>query len=60
MPGSPLLRKSLKEIAKPGTAVPPNPNFDMETLDFIDQNSHNLTPRVLVKAARALRLDLNV
>ena len=59
-PGSPLLRKFLKEIAKPGTAVPPNPNFDMATLDFIDQNSHNLDRKELVKAARALRLDLNV
>lgn len=59
-PGSPLLRKYLKKIAKPGTAVPQNPDFSMETLDFIDQNSHNLTPKELVKAAQALGLDLNV
>ena len=47
-PGHPLLREYLVKIAKPGRAVPENPNFDRSTLDFIDQNSHNLTPEELV------------
>lgn len=58
--GNSLLEKYLKKIAKPGTAVPQNPDFSMETLDFIDQNSFNLTPKEMVKAARALRLDFNI
>jgi hypothetical protein len=58
-PGSPLLRSFLVKLAKPGTAVPPAPNYDRATLDFIDENSHNLTPEELVKAGRALRLNFN-
>ena len=59
LPGNPLLRKILVNIAKRGTAVPQSPNFDRATLDFIDQNSSNLSPEELVKAGRALRLNFN-
>ena len=55
-PGHPLLREFMIKIAKPGTPVPEDPNFDRPTLDFIDQNSHNLTPEELVKAGRTLGL----
>ena len=55
-PGHPLLREFMIKIAKPGTPVPENPNFDRSTLDFIDQHSHNLTPEELVKAGRTLGL----
>ena len=59
-PGNLLLKKYLANLAKPGTAVPANPNFSMDTLNFIDQNSNNLSKRQLVDAARALKLNVGV
>lgn len=41
-PGNPLLRAYLANIAERGSVAPANPNFDMATLQFIDQNSARL------------------
>jgi len=57
-PGNLLLKQFLTNIAEPGRVVPENPNFSQDTLNFIDQNSNNLSSIELVKAARALKLDV--
>ncbi|MBA2490563.1 MAG: hypothetical protein H0V34_02285 [Gammaproteobacteria bacterium] len=56
-PGDPLLRQILLRLRERGK-VSVKPNFDMKTLRFIDKNSRNLTAQELVRAAKALKLQL--
>lgn len=56
-PGSPLLRQILAKLRERGRLTA-KPNFDMKTLRFIDQNSRNLSGQELVRAAKALKLQL--
>ncbi|WP_090721169.1 hypothetical protein [Nitrosomonas sp. Nm166] len=57
-PGNPQLQAMLARMVNPGGIVPPNADFSMNTLNFIDQNSANLSKRELVRAALALQLNI--
>jgi hypothetical protein len=57
-PGNSQLQAMLGKMTKPGAPVPANADFSMNTLNFIDQNSANLTSKELAAAALALRLNI--
>jgi hypothetical protein len=56
--GNALLADVLQSIAEPGVTPPEDPDFDRETLEFIDGNQAALTSMELVRVACILRLDV--
>lgn len=57
-PGNLLLQDLLAALAEPGAVPPENPDFDQETLTFVDHNLGVLSPAELIAVACILQLDI--
>jgi hypothetical protein len=57
-PGNPYLGALVAAVAEPGVTPPGRPDFDFETVAFLDANQGVLPIAEIVKAARALGLQI--
>ena len=56
-PGNSYLEEVLGKLAEPGASVPDSADFDLETIQFIDENQAVLGAEELVQVAEALGLE---